>query len=176
MKVKRLPFFLVNFFYFLFLSSCMFCGFAALFWCRFENFGVSRKKCLVKFCRGCPALMAMSSWALLGVAPRWCHGELGSARGCPAPPLARSLTPLPPPPPPRRALASRVLTPRRSVSPPADKKKAGKFQPFKKLFGRRKKREPVSECEEPKLKPSHSFGNICSGASSSDEEASSGLR
>ncbi|XP_032915550.1 capping protein-inhibiting regulator of actin dynamics isoform X2 [Catharus ustulatus] len=56
------------------------------------------------------------------------------------------------------------------------KKKAGKFQPFKKLFGRRKKREPASECEEPKLKPSHSFGNICSGSSSSDEEASSGLR
>ncbi|XP_056346161.1 capping protein-inhibiting regulator of actin dynamics [Oenanthe melanoleuca] len=56
------------------------------------------------------------------------------------------------------------------------KKKAGKFQPFKKLFGRRKKREPASECEEPKLKPSHSFGNICSGASSSDEEPSGGLR
>ncbi|KAF4791715.1 hypothetical protein TURU_127290 [Turdus rufiventris] len=118
----------------------------------------------------------MVSWALLGVVPCSCHGELGSARGCPVLPLSRSLTPLPPPPPPRRALASRVLTPRRSVSPPADKKKAGKFQPFKKLFGRRKKREPASECEEPKLKPSHSFGNICSGASSSDEEASSGLR
>ncbi|XP_023780951.1 uncharacterized protein KIAA1211 homolog isoform X1 [Cyanistes caeruleus] len=55
------------------------------------------------------------------------------------------------------------------------KKKAGKFQPFKKLFGRRKKREPASECEEPKLKPSHSFGNICNG-SSSDEEPGSGLR
>ncbi|XP_039919992.1 capping protein-inhibiting regulator of actin dynamics isoform X2 [Hirundo rustica] len=55
------------------------------------------------------------------------------------------------------------------------KKKAGKFQPFKKLFGKRKKREPASECEEPKLKPSHSFGNICNG-SSSDEEPSSALR
>ncbi|XP_037990650.1 capping protein inhibiting regulator of actin dynamics isoform X1 [Motacilla alba alba] len=55
------------------------------------------------------------------------------------------------------------------------KKKAGKFQPFKKLFGKRKKREPASECEEPKLKPSHSFGNICNGAFSSDDEPG-GLR
>nr|XP_041571689.1 capping protein inhibiting regulator of actin dynamics isoform X2 [Taeniopygia guttata] len=55
------------------------------------------------------------------------------------------------------------------------KKKAGKFQPFKKLFGKRKKREPASECEEPKLKPSHSFGSICNGAFSSDEERG-GLR
>ncbi|XP_050194801.1 capping protein-inhibiting regulator of actin dynamics isoform X22 [Myiozetetes cayanensis] len=55
------------------------------------------------------------------------------------------------------------------------KKKAGKFQPFKKLFSKRKKREPALDCEEPKLKPSHSFGNICNGTSS-DEEPSSGLR
>lgn len=51
---KRLVFFLVNFFYFLFLSSCMFCGFAVLFWRSFENFSVSRKKCLVKFCPQLP--------------------------------------------------------------------------------------------------------------------------
>ncbi|XP_065593081.1 capping protein-inhibiting regulator of actin dynamics [Cyrtonyx montezumae] len=56
------------------------------------------------------------------------------------------------------------------------KKKAGKFQPFKKLFGKRKKREPVSDCEEAKLKPSHSFGNICNGTFSSDEEPNTGLR
>ncbi|KAM6429294.1 capping protein-inhibiting regulator of actin dynamics [Rhynochetos jubatus] len=56
------------------------------------------------------------------------------------------------------------------------KKKAGKFQPFKKLFGRRKKREPVSDCEEAKLKPSHSFGNVCNGTFSSDEEPNGGLR
>ncbi|TRZ21466.1 hypothetical protein HGM15179_005643 [Zosterops borbonicus] len=55
------------------------------------------------------------------------------------------------------------------------KKRAGKFQPFKKLFGKRKKREPASECEEPKLKPSHSFGSICNG-SSSDEEPGGALR
>jgi len=58
----------------------------------------------------------------------------------------------------------------------ADKKKAGKFQPFKKLFGKRKKREPVSDCEEAKLKPSHSFGNVCNGTFSSDEEPNTGLR
>ncbi|XP_021251754.1 uncharacterized protein KIAA1211 homolog isoform X2 [Numida meleagris] len=57
-----------------------------------------------------------------------------------------------------------------------DKKKAGKFQPFKKLFGKRKKREPVSDCEEAKLKPSHSFGNICNGTFSSDEEPNTELR
>ncbi|XP_032542908.1 cancer-related regulator of actin dynamics isoform X2 [Chiroxiphia lanceolata] len=56
------------------------------------------------------------------------------------------------------------------------KKKAGKFQPFKKLFSKRKKREPASDCEEPKLKPSHSFSNICNGTFSSDEEPNSGLR
>lgn len=63
----------------------------------------------------------------------------------------------------------------RALLSSADKKKAGKFQPFKKLFGKRKKREPASECEEPKLKPSHSFGSICNGAFSSDEERG-GLR
>ncbi|XP_071412544.1 capping protein-inhibiting regulator of actin dynamics [Pithys albifrons albifrons] len=56
------------------------------------------------------------------------------------------------------------------------KKKAGKFQPFKKLFSKRKKREPVSDCAEAKLKPSNSFGNICNSTSSSDEEPNSGLR
>ncbi|KAM6267095.1 capping protein-inhibiting regulator of actin dynamics isoform 1-T5 [Spheniscus humboldti] len=56
------------------------------------------------------------------------------------------------------------------------KKKAGKFQPFKKLFGKRKKREPTSDCEEAKLKPSHSFGNVCNGTFSSDEEPNGGLR
>ncbi|PKU36189.1 hypothetical protein llap_13507 [Limosa lapponica baueri] len=67
----------------------------------------------------------------------------------------------------------RQAPPRGTVS---DKKKAGKFQPFKKLFGRRKKREPASEGEEAKLKPSHSFGNICNGTFSSDEEPNGGLR
>ncbi|XP_051472508.1 capping protein-inhibiting regulator of actin dynamics [Apus apus] len=56
------------------------------------------------------------------------------------------------------------------------KKKAGKFQPFKKLFSKRKKREPASDCEEAKLKPSHSFGNVCNSTSSSDEEPNGGLR
>ncbi|KAM6401165.1 capping protein-inhibiting regulator of actin dynamics isoform 2-T2 [Pluvialis apricaria] len=56
------------------------------------------------------------------------------------------------------------------------KKKAGKFQPFKKLFGKRKKREPASDGEEAKLKPSHSFGNVCNGTFSSDEEPNGGLR
>ncbi|XP_044873876.1 capping protein-inhibiting regulator of actin dynamics [Mauremys mutica] len=55
------------------------------------------------------------------------------------------------------------------------KKRAGKFQPFKKFFGKRKKRDATSDCEEAKLKPSHSFGNVCNGLSS-DEETNNGLR
>ncbi|XP_048704165.2 capping protein-inhibiting regulator of actin dynamics isoform X1 [Caretta caretta] len=56
------------------------------------------------------------------------------------------------------------------------KKRAGKFQPFKKFFGKRKKRETTSDCVEAKLKPSHSFGNVCNGTLSSDEETNNGLR
>ncbi|XP_077158147.1 capping protein-inhibiting regulator of actin dynamics isoform X2 [Paroedura picta] len=56
------------------------------------------------------------------------------------------------------------------------KKKSSKFQPFKKFFGRRKKREATPDREDAKLKPSHSFGNICNGILSSDEEANDGLR
>ncbi|XP_033015537.1 cancer-related regulator of actin dynamics isoform X2 [Lacerta agilis] len=55
------------------------------------------------------------------------------------------------------------------------KKKASKFQPFKKFFGRRKKREATPDQEDTKLKPSSSFGNVCNGLSS-DEETNSGLR
>ncbi|XP_060634528.2 capping protein-inhibiting regulator of actin dynamics isoform X2 [Anolis sagrei] len=56
------------------------------------------------------------------------------------------------------------------------KKKSSKFQPFKKLFSRRKKRETTPDREESKLKPSSSFGNVCNGALSSDEETNNGLR
>ncbi|KAJ7326714.1 hypothetical protein JRQ81_016473 [Phrynocephalus forsythii] len=56
------------------------------------------------------------------------------------------------------------------------KKKASKFQPFKKLFGKRKKREAASDQEDSRLKPSSSFGNVCNGTLSSDEETNSGLR
>ncbi|XP_078250820.1 capping protein-inhibiting regulator of actin dynamics isoform X2 [Pogona vitticeps] len=56
------------------------------------------------------------------------------------------------------------------------KKKASKFQPFKKLFAKRKKREATSNQEDSKLKPSSSFGNVCNGALSSDEETNNGLR
>ncbi|XP_048365785.1 capping protein-inhibiting regulator of actin dynamics isoform X2 [Sphaerodactylus townsendi] len=56
------------------------------------------------------------------------------------------------------------------------KKKSNKFQPFKKFFNRRKKREVTPDREDAKLKPSHSFGNICNGILSSDEETNDGLR
>ncbi|XP_053109678.1 capping protein-inhibiting regulator of actin dynamics isoform X2 [Hemicordylus capensis] len=57
-----------------------------------------------------------------------------------------------------------------------DKKKASKFQPFKKFFGRRRKREATPDLEDAELKPSNSFGNVCNGALSSDEETNDGLR
>ncbi|KAM6439758.1 capping protein-inhibiting regulator of actin dynamics isoform 2-T2 [Liasis olivaceus] len=56
------------------------------------------------------------------------------------------------------------------------KKKGSKFQPFKKFFGRRKKRETTPDREATKLKASSSFGNVCNGALSSDEETNNGLR
>ncbi|XP_062837600.1 capping protein-inhibiting regulator of actin dynamics isoform X1 [Anolis carolinensis] len=56
------------------------------------------------------------------------------------------------------------------------KKKSSKFQPFKKLFSRRKKRETTPDREDNKLKPSSSFGNVCNGALSSDDETNNGLR
>ncbi|KAF7248348.1 Cancer-related regulator of actin dynamics [Varanus komodoensis] len=58
----------------------------------------------------------------------------------------------------------------------ADKKKASKFQPFKKFFGRRKKQDATVDHEDTKLKSSNSFGNVCNGTLSSDDETNHGLR
>ncbi|XP_071077382.1 capping protein-inhibiting regulator of actin dynamics isoform X1 [Desmodus rotundus] len=52
----------------------------------------------------------------------------------------------------------------------ADKKKGGKFQPFKKLFGKRKKKDTSFSREASAGKKSHSPQSISNGTFSSDEE------
>ncbi|XP_021566930.1 uncharacterized protein KIAA1211-like, partial [Carlito syrichta] len=57
------------------------------------------------------------------------------------------------------------------------KKKGGKFQPFKKLFGKRKKKDPSLSREESAGKKSHSHQSVSNGTFSSDEETlEDGLR
>lgn len=51
-----------------------------------------------------------------------------------------------------------------------DKKKGGKFQPFKKLFGKKKKKGPLLSQEESALSQSLSPQSASNGTFSSDEE------
>lgn len=51
-----------------------------------------------------------------------------------------------------------------------DKKKGGKFQPFKKLFGKRKKKDTSLSRETSAGKKSHSPQSVSNGTFSSDEE------
>uniref|UniRef100_A0A8C2UX65 Uncharacterized protein n=2 Tax=Chinchilla lanigera TaxID=34839 RepID=A0A8C2UX65_CHILA len=51
-----------------------------------------------------------------------------------------------------------------------DKKKGGKFQPFKKLFGKRKKRDPLPSRGESAGKKSYAPQSVSNGTFSSDEE------
>ncbi|XP_030047268.1 capping protein-inhibiting regulator of actin dynamics isoform X2 [Microcaecilia unicolor] len=57
-----------------------------------------------------------------------------------------------------------------------EKKKTGKFQPFRKLFGKKKKKDRVLALEGSKVKASHSIGNLSDGVLSSDEETNDNLR
>nr|XP_033800529.1 cancer-related regulator of actin dynamics isoform X3 [Geotrypetes seraphini] len=57
-----------------------------------------------------------------------------------------------------------------------EKKKTGKFQPFRKLFGKKKKKDSLLALEGSKVKPSHSIGNLSDGVLSSDEETNDDLR
>ncbi|KAM4049703.1 capping protein-inhibiting regulator of actin dynamics isoform 2-T4 [Anomaloglossus baeobatrachus] len=59
------------------------------------------------------------------------------------------------------------------------KKRTGKFQPLRKLFGKKKKRTSSLHFQEGKLKPSQSIGSVCINPAStlpSDEEACDDLR
>ncbi|KAM5193744.1 capping protein-inhibiting regulator of actin dynamics [Mantella aurantiaca] len=61
----------------------------------------------------------------------------------------------------------------------SEKKRTGKFQPLRKLFGKKKKKSSSILLKEGKLKPSRSIGSVCSNPASvlsSDEEAYDDLR
>ncbi|XP_062858187.1 capping protein inhibiting regulator of actin dynamics [Trichomycterus rosablanca] len=50
-----------------------------------------------------------------------------------------------------------------------DRRRLGKFQPFRRLFGKKRRRETDRGFEETKLKLSHSTGDVCNGAVSGQE-------
>ncbi|XP_076873250.1 capping protein inhibiting regulator of actin dynamics isoform X2 [Brachyhypopomus gauderio] len=57
-----------------------------------------------------------------------------------------------------------------------DRRRQGKFQPFRRLFGRKRRRESERGFEEAELKPSHSTGDVYNGAGPGHEETSQDLR
>ncbi|KAG9331888.1 hypothetical protein JZ751_016626, partial [Albula glossodonta] len=65
-------------------------------------------------------------------------------------------------------------------SPPSawlhERRRQGKFQPFRRLFGKRKKKGPELRFEETQLRSSQSNGDICNGLSSEDEASSQHVR
>lgn len=58
----------------------------------------------------------------------------------------------------------------------AERRRQGKFQPFKRLFGRKKKREAKGGFDGAELKASFSTGEVRNGVVSDDEESSQNLR
>ncbi|KAK1897653.1 Cancer-related regulator of actin dynamics like [Dissostichus eleginoides] len=57
-----------------------------------------------------------------------------------------------------------------------ERRRQGKFQPFKRLFGRKKKREAKGGFDGAELKASFSTGEVRNGVVSDDEESSQNLR
>ncbi|XP_068448986.1 capping protein inhibiting regulator of actin dynamics isoform X3 [Clinocottus analis] len=58
----------------------------------------------------------------------------------------------------------------------AERRRQGKFQPFRRLFGRKKKREAKGGFDGAQLKASFSTGEVRNGVVSDDEESSQNLR
>ncbi|XP_051865953.1 capping protein inhibiting regulator of actin dynamics isoform X3 [Pristis pectinata] len=58
----------------------------------------------------------------------------------------------------------------------AEKKKQGKFQTFRKLFGKKRKKVPPTFAEKLNLKSSHSSGDVRNGIGSATEESEDELR
>ncbi|KAG7488860.1 hypothetical protein MATL_G00038980 [Megalops atlanticus] len=52
----------------------------------------------------------------------------------------------------------------------SEQRRQGKFQPFRKLFGKRKKKVSESSFEEAKLRDNQPNGDVCNGLSSEEEE------
>ncbi|KAI1888695.1 hypothetical protein AGOR_G00171380 [Albula goreensis] len=63
-----------------------------------------------------------------------------------------------------------------SVPKTPERRRQGKFQPFRRLFGKRKKKGPELRFEETQLRSSQSNGDICNGLSSEDEASSQHVR
>ncbi|XP_029988827.1 capping protein inhibiting regulator of actin dynamics isoform X2 [Sphaeramia orbicularis] len=63
-------------------------------------------------------------------------------------------------------------------APPArfKRRRQGKFQPFRRLFGKKKKREAKGSFDGAELKASFSTGEVCNGVVSDDEESNQNLR
>ncbi|XP_026160430.1 capping protein inhibiting regulator of actin dynamics isoform X2 [Mastacembelus armatus] len=57
-----------------------------------------------------------------------------------------------------------------------ERKRQGKFQPFRRLFGKKKKREVKGGVDGAELKAGFSTGEVCNGVVSDDEEAGEKLR
>ncbi|KAK2835855.1 hypothetical protein Q5P01_016339 [Channa striata] len=57
-----------------------------------------------------------------------------------------------------------------------ERRRQGKFQPFRRLFGKKKKREVKGRFDGAELKASFSTGEVCNGVVSDNEEASQNLR
>ncbi|XP_067368708.1 capping protein inhibiting regulator of actin dynamics isoform X2 [Channa argus] len=57
-----------------------------------------------------------------------------------------------------------------------ERRRQGKFQPFRRLFGKKKKREVKGRFDGAELKASFSTGEVCNGVVSDNEEASQSLR
>ncbi|XP_075340786.1 capping protein inhibiting regulator of actin dynamics isoform X2 [Odontesthes bonariensis] len=58
----------------------------------------------------------------------------------------------------------------------AERRRQGKFQPFRRLFGKKKKREAKGCFDGAELKASYSTGEVCNGVVSDDEESNQNLR
>ncbi|KAL1253639.1 hypothetical protein QQF64_015868 [Cirrhinus molitorella] len=63
-----------------------------------------------------------------------------------------------------------------TVSEGPERRRQGKFQPFRRLFGKKKRREAERGFEASELKPSHSTDDVCNGVVSVDEENDQHLR
>ncbi|KAI3368335.1 hypothetical protein L3Q82_008042 [Scortum barcoo] len=57
-----------------------------------------------------------------------------------------------------------------------ERRQQGKFQPFRRLFGKKKKREAKGGFDGTELKASFSTGEVCKGVVSDDEESNQNLR
>lgn len=56
---------------------------------------------------------------------------------------------------------------------PAERRQQGKFQPFRRLFGKKKKKKREAKAE---LESSLSSGQVCNGVVSDDDELKQNLR